>query len=560
MQQSRLFIAIALSFLVFLVWEVFFVDRDSMVQNNNTIQSNRLDKTVERPAITPSTAASADNKEKPVDYNTHGAKYPDLLQNKPRIITVNTPLYSVQISEKGAVFKSFILKKFRENGNPDSPYLQLCSSASGLGTVLTQLRDDNFSSPGDSFFKVNIPGDTVDITDASFEIPFTWISPEGLIIEKRFLFSPETYLIGLDISIKNNSTRTINGNLALSLEGDAPKKNSGYAFEGPTAFINNKLEQVKIKKLKDKNIFDGTISWIALENRYFASSIISDNSESARMHINVEQDDILKSTYVQTLGSINSGEKHVSNFYLYFGPKKISILSGLGYHLDKIVNFGMFDFLARPCLYVMNFLHKFIPNYGFAIIILTILIKLILWPLGSKSYKSMSEMKKLQPLMTQIREKYKNDKQRMNQEIMGLYKTYKVNPLGGCLPMIVQIPIFFAFYRMLYQAIELRHAPFLGWINDLSAPDRLFHFNFTIPFMEPPYGVPVLTIIMGGTMFLQQKMSPPMGDPAQAKIMMLMPIFFTAIFINFSSGLVLYWLVNNVLSIAQQYYIQEKHS
>lgn len=170
----------------------------------------------------------------------------------------------------------------------------------------------------------------------------------------------------------------------------------------------------------------------------------------------------------------------------------------------------------------------------------------------------MGEMKKIQPLMAEIREKYKNDKKRMNQEVMGLYKTYKINPMGGCLPMIAQIPVFFALYRMLYEAIELRHAPFFGWIIDLSAPDRLFHFNFSIPFMQPPYGIPVLTIIMGASMLLQQRMSPPPGDPAQAKMMMLMPIVFTFIFINFSSGLVLYWLTNNLLSISQQYYISKK--
>ena len=148
----------------------------------------------------------------------------------------------------------------------------------------------------------------------------------------------------------------------------------------------------------------------------------------------------------------------------------------------------------------------------------------------------------------------------MNEEIMGLYKTYKINPMGGCLPMIAQIPVFFALYRMLYEAIELRHAPFFGWITDLSAPDRLFHFSFSIPFMQPPYGIPVLTLVMGGTMLLQQKMTPSPGDPAQAKMMMLMPVVFTFIFINFSSGLVLYWLVNNVLSISQQYYITKKFS
>jgi len=170
----------------------------------------------------------------------------------------------------------------------------------------------------------------------------------------------------------------------------------------------------------------------------------------------------------------------------------------------------------------------------------------------------MNEMKKIQPLVMEIREKYKGDKKKMNEATMSLYKTYKVNPVGGCLPMVFQIPVFFALYRMLYEAIELRHAPFLGWINDLSAPDRLLSFDFSIPFMQPPYGIPVLTIIMGATMFLQQKLSPAMGDPSQAKMMQFMPLVFTVIFINFSSGLVLYWLVNNVLSISQQYYTTKK--
>jgi YidC/Oxa1 family membrane protein insertase len=160
--------------------------------------------------------------------------------------------------------------------------------------------------------------------------------------------------------------------------------------------------------------------------------------------------------------------------------------------------------------------------------------------------------------MQEIREKYKDDKARINQETMALYRTYKINPLGGCLPMIVQLPVFFALYRMLYQSIELRHAPFFGWINDLSAPDRLFQFGFSIPFMQAPHGIPVLTLIMGASMFLQMKMSPAPGDPLQAKMMMLMPIVFTFIFINFPSGLVLYWFVSNMVSIAQQYYTMKK--
>jgi YidC/Oxa1 family membrane protein insertase len=238
----------------------------------------------------------------------------------------------------------------------------------------------------------------------------------------------------------------------------------------------------------------------------------------------------------------------------------LSILSEAGYDLKKVINFGWFDLLAKPCLWFMNKLYSVIPNYGIAIIIMTIIIKVLLWPLGSKSYKSMNEMKRIQPLMAGIREKYKDDKKKQNQEMMALYKTYKINPMGGCLPMLMQLPVFLALYNMLYTAIELRHAPFFGWINDLSAPDRLFNFDFSIPFMQPPYGIPVLTLIMGVSMFFQQKMSPPPGDPTQAKMMMFMPIVFTFIFINFSSGLVLYWLVNNLLSMGQQLYIQKKYS
>ena len=290
------------------------------------------------------------------------------------------------------------------------------------------------------------------------------------------------------------------------------------------------------------------------------SGLIPDQIEEARLHLALKSEKFVAAQYQQPEKVIPPGNQYTYKYRLFIGPKRISNLKTVGNSLERLIDFGWFDFIARPCLWLLNLFYSVIPNYGVAIIILTLLVKVLLWPLGQKSYKSMSEMKKLQPLMKEIREKYKDDKQRMNQEVMGLYKTYKINPLGGCLPMIVQLPVFFALYRMLYQAIELRHAPFFLWINDLSAPDRLFNFNFEIPFMEPPFGIPVLTVIMGASMLLQQKMSPPMGDATQAKMMMFMPIIFTVIFINFSSGLVLYWLVNNILSIAQQYYTQKKYT
>ena len=322
----------------------------------------------------------------------------------------------------------------------------------------------------------------------------------------------------------------------------------------------NELEEVKIKKIKEQNTFEGKISWIALQSRYFMSSIMPKQIEDASMRLALISDQFVSAQYVQPEKNIPPGTRYTYDYQFFIGPKRIETLKTVGNDLQKVVNFGWFDFLARPCLWLMNLFYSVIPNYGVAIIILTLLVKLLLFPLGQKSYKSMSEMKKIQPLMKEIREKYKDDKQKMNQEVMGLYRTYKINPLGGCLPMVVQLPVFFALYRMLYEAIELRHAPFFLWIDDLAAPDRLFRFGFEVPFMEPPYGIPVLTIVMGASMLLQQKMSPPMGDATQAKMMMIMPIIFTVIFINFSSGLVLYWLVNNILSIAQQYYTQKKFS
>jgi YidC/Oxa1 family membrane protein insertase len=246
------------------------------------------------------------------------------------------------------------------------------------------------------------------------------------------------------------------------------------------------------------------------------------------------------------------GESASYNFDFYLGPKDQKALSAAGSHLTAAIDLGWFAFLARPLAWLLRLFHGFVGNYGVAIILVTILIKIVLWPLTAKSYKSMKQMQKLQPRVQEIREKFKDDPQTMNREMLQLYRTFKVSPLGGCLPMVLQIPFFIAFYRVLDYALELRGAPFALWIYDLSAPDRLFHFGFSIPFVAQPTGIPVLTLLMGATMIWQQKMTPAMGDPMQAKIMMLLPIIFIVALLNMPSGLVLYWLVNNILSIFQQ--------
>jgi YidC/Oxa1 family membrane protein insertase len=266
------------------------------------------------------------------------------------------------------------------------------------------------------------------------------------------------------------------------------------------------------------------------------------------------QDELVAIDVVSALDTLAPGAEKTYTYDLFYGPKKLTLLKEIGSNLEKIINFGWFDVIAKPTLYLLNWLYNIFGNYGIAIILVTVILKALFWPITQKGLKSMKNMQKLQPKMVKIKEKYKDDAARMNQEVMNLYKTYKVNPLGGCLPMVLQIPVFFALYKVLLQSIELRHAPFMLWITDLSAPDRLY-LGFDVPYLG---GLPVLTLLMGASMFLQQKMTPTTADPTQAKIMMFLPIIFTFMFLNFASGLVLYWFVNNLLSIFQQYMINRQ--
>jgi YidC/Oxa1 family membrane protein insertase len=551
MEQGRLFLAIVLSFLVFVVWEFLFVEKPEVKPPvfPTEITESAVNKELKEEVVLPVEESAETALER---VATPGTFFDSLV--------IDTPLYTAKISEKGAAIVSFVLKDYRETVDKDSAYKELISSNIKSGSGLLNFTNKALPKISEAVFTTDYSGETMDVRNSLRSVSFFWQSPEGVLIEKRFSFDPETYKINLDVILTNTSMRPFEENIAVSVVNSGPGDTRQFSFEGPFAFIDNKLDEIKVKDLDEKNTFSGNIAWAGLTEQYFMSAIIPEISSASTVRLNHDtEDNLIEVKYIQPGKQLLPGAKEQFEYALYMGPKKISILESIGSNLDKAINFGFFDVIAKPCLWLMNTIHdRLIPNFGIAIILLTIMFKIIFWPLGTKSYKSMAEMKRLQPLMADIRLKHKDDKKKMNEEIMGLYKTYKVNPMSGCLPMVVQIPVFFAFYRMLYGSIELRHAPFMWWINDLSAPDRLFTFDFTVPMMTPPYGIPVLTIIMGATMFLQQKLSPPPGDPAQAKMMMMMPLIFTFIFINFPAGLVLYWLVNNVLSISQQYYITKK--
>jgi YidC/Oxa1 family membrane protein insertase len=559
--QKRLLLAIVLSVVVLVGWNFLYVKPQAEKHAKNAKPTEQQQTTNQNQTGSDSNVSDykpvKDSSVTDIAQDTIGVNIKDF-----RTISVATPLYNASISEYGAAVTSFTLNNYNETNKKNSPLKELVPKEVTQGLLRLNLKGKSISNFDSAVFKADTSQNKITLRDGQKKISFTWASKEGVVFEKTLTFHADSYMIDCEILIKNGAPMPLNDSLGVSVAGfldKAAEKAARFTFNGPIGLVDDELQEVKKKKIEDKDTYSGNITWTGYTTRYFLTCVIPEKPVNGEFKISNSKD-VLTSTLYHPMEKIDPGKMLKIPFSLFMGPKSITVLKQSNESLTKAVNFGWFTFLAKPLLIAMNYIYKVLPNYGIAIIILTILIKIVLWPLGTKSYKSMNEMKKVQPLMAEIREKYKDDKTKMNKEVMALYKTYKVNPVSGCLPMVAQMPIFFALYRMLYQAIELRHAPFMGWIQDLSAPDRLFHFSFSIPFMQEPYGIPVLTIIMGASFFLQQKMTPTSGDPAQAKMMMLMPIFMTVIFINFPAGLVLYFFANNIISMAQQLYIQKKFS
>ncbi len=549
MDNYRAFLAIVISFVILIVYQFFFAGFGP----KKAVENQKQETVATEQAAPPVLKKAEQNKnEIPAAVPAAPVKAPE---HPARDLVVDTDLYKAVFSEKGGVLKSFVLKQYKETDKPDSPGKQLVETKGNQGFPL----DFTWGSavgPGTLY--------TSDNREVTFkqgenkeQLVMHAVSGSGLAVEKKYVFDRDHYLIDLEVKVKNTTGASLQGEPNL-LQMNTPFEDSAaksrYNFTGPAAYLNGQLEEYKSKEISESpKTIQGSIDWAAYEGTYFICSIMGDKNVLSSVTMQ-EKGDLVHMTAMGKLDTLPPGGEAVYKYRLYYGPKKLSLLKKVGSNLDKSVNFGWFDVIAKPTLWLLNFLYGFVHNYGIAIIIVTILFKAAFWPITQKGLKSMRNMQKLQPKMVKIKEKYKDDPTRMNKEVMNLYKTYKVNPLGGCLPMVLQIPVFFALYKVLLQCIELRHAPFMLWITDLSAPDRLW------PGLHIPYlgGIPVLTLLMGVSMFVQQKMSPTTADPTQAKIMMFLPVVFTVMFVNFSSGLVLYWFVNNLLSILQQYLINKQ--
>lgn len=459
----------------------------------------------------------------------------------PREIVIDTARYRAVLSTVGARLVSMELKDYRESTTPGAGPVQLVKAIDSRYATLRTTGSDGLTLYADAPYTLDVTGAQLQVAAGSQQrLTFRHVTTGGAEIVKTYTFHGDRYTIDGAITIRNGGNAPLRGalNLALVQQWDESKKDS-YSFAGPAALVGDKLDQIDVKDLaKEAKSFGKETVWSSLQSKYFMTAAVPLSAAADKLRVTLTGD-LLESVFASPPLDLRAGESRQFDYLLFFGPKDWDLLKAADHRLDEAVHFGWFDLLAKPLLHVLLYFYGFLKNYGLAIILLTVIIKLIFWPLTHKSYASMKAMQKLQPEMQKLREKFKNDKERLNRELMELYKKHSVNPLGGCLPMLVQIPVFFALYKVLLDSIALRQAPFMLWLTDLSAKD-------------PYYITPLL---MGASMFVQQKMTPTTADPLQAKIFMFMPVVFTFLFLNFPSGLVIYWLVNNLLTIAQQYYI-----
>ncbi len=472
-----------------------------------------------------------------------------------RKIKISSDLYDLVFSTEGARLIRAQLNQFKEVNTPDSALVKVIDAETadfgsygvfgGDGLYLPENLAYSFASE-----KNEIHLSSTDKTDIVFQAT----TPDNLRITKTFTFYPDKYYFDLNIKLENLSSSLKKGTINLSIvdKWDDSIKGDRYNFVGAVSFDGEDLFEDAPKDLKEKSkSYGSNILWTSFTTKYFSN--IVKPFEGSIKNINIS---FKNSAVVNTIVSpFSTFDNNVYTFKYegFVGPRDYELLKETGLSFERIIDLGFFGIIAKPLMTGLKFFYGYLGNFGFSIVLLTVCIKLLFWPLTQKSYSSMKDMQKLQPQMQKLRAKHGKDKQKLNQEMMALYKENRVNPFGGCLPMLVQIPVFFALYQVLLGAIELRHAPFMLWITDLSAADTLISDAFNLSFALGP-----LPLIMGFTMFLQQKMTPTNMDPTQAKIMMFMPVFFTFIFLSFPSGLVVYWLVNNLLTIAQQYMINRK--
>ena len=459
-----------------------------------------------------------------------------------RDVKIETENFIAVFTTQGARLKSFKFKKYRASADETSPPFEMVQTAPGVPLPLgVRWQSPEPFDDASLVYSVQGTGDLQLTGDAKGTLIFQGQSVDGAVVTKSFIFTGAAYPIQMEVSVKTASGTPVPA-IVITAKADHTTPNPDAPFEGFNALIDNKIKREAPDATANGLEFAGDVSWAGFGYTYFFMGLVPENGAGHKAAVRKDGAALIL--------AIN-GPAATERATLFIGPKELETLQAVGKGLDRAIDFGYFGFVSQPFLQVLHFFHRFTGSYGLDIILLTVLIKLLMAPLTHKSFASMKQMQKLQPQMEKLKEKYGSDKEKLNKEIMELYRRNGVNPLGGCLPMVLQFPVFIGLYNALSTPIELRHAPFM-WIKDLSRPDWE---SLPLAVAGWHFGIPILTILMGASMFIQQWMTPTAGDPNQRKIMLLMPLMFTFMFVSFPAGLTVYWLVNNLLTIAQQYWI-----
>ncbi|GAB5046126.1 membrane protein insertase YidC [Thermodesulfovibrio sp. TK110] len=476
---------------------------------NQPVQQKEEVKKEEKPVVPQTFQFPSDKKEE---------TKPLVKDGKYKEVIVENEVFKVVLSNEGATIKSVELKKYKDSkGNP----IKLSSSQISAVSII---KDGKFDYTKIIF---NVDDSKATFTNSNEAVVvFNW-SNGSSSIKRSFIFNKTEYLIDVkeEVSGVGSYYVTLGEDFGIFDKTNAP-------HWGPVILKEAQRIELNPSKMKEPATYKEGVKWIAQEDKYFFSAIVP-VSKAQQFVVLPYNGNAL------TAVEFNDG---TNQYKVFTAPKDYDYLKKFNVGLEHIVDFGFFSIIARPLFWFLKLLYSFTGNYGVAIVILTIVVRIPFIPIVNRGQKSMQKLSELQPKLLQLKEQYKNDPQRLQKEMMELYRKYKINPMSGCLPILLQIPVFFALYKILTIAIELRQAPFMLWIHDLSAKDPYY----------------ILPILMGATMLIQQKMTPSTADPSQQKIMLLMPVVFTFLFLSFPSGLVLYWLVNNLFGIAQQFYINQK--
>ena len=551
-EQKNLLLAIVASLLILLVFQYFFPNKADIktIENDNVIKS---------------------------DMNSIQSKIlprEEIVASDNRIFISKESRLKGSISLKGARFDDIILRDYNKSLSKDSELVTIFSPRETSSPYFAEFgwvaKDNNTDVPlPDTLWRIK-NGKELNVNNP---LTLEWVSPDGFIFT-RIISLDENYMFSIEQKVKNN-TKKIQSFIPYGrINRSGTPKTSGFYIlhEGPIGVLNERLVEIDYDDLLDekstRNISNG--GWLGITDKYWLAAIIPNQKSTIEAGFKATANNGVRyqAEFISSALEVQPNQEVSIKSNLFVGAKEVDLLDYYSEKLslnmfDRAVDFGWFYLITKPLFQILHWFSGIFGNVGLSILALTVLIRIGLFPLANKSFKSMSKMKILTPKIQEIRDRYKNDKLKMQQEIMLVYRNEKVNPLSGCLPILIQIPIFFALYKVLFVTLETRHAPFFGWIKDLSAPDPTTIFNLfgLLNFTPPSFLlIGVWPILMALTMFLQTKLNPTPPDPLQAKIMTYLPLVFLFLFATFPAGLVIYWTWNNVLSIGQQWVIMKKTS